>query len=126
MKQPSSSAGVVGGAKCLPCAPAAKGSMDGRLSAAAALGGNVVHGVAALSSELDEYVDENCRSGHGIARLSASLCVRIRMSTAEPPGRHRSVAHGPQRCVFALCGARRLVPQDDEPAGRVQCTGRGG
>ena len=82
MKQPSSSAGVVGGAKCLPCAPAAKGSMDGRLSAAAALGGNVVHGVAALSSELDEYVDENCRSGHGIARLSASLCVRIRMSTA--------------------------------------------
>lgn len=62
MKQPSSSAGVVGGAKCLPCAPAAKGSMDGRLSAAAALGGNVVHGVAALSSELDDYVDENCRS----------------------------------------------------------------
>ena len=101
MKQPSSSAGVVGGAKCLPCAPAAKGSMDGRLSAAAALGGNVVHGVAALSSELDEYVDENCRSGHGIARLSASLCVRIRMSTAGPP------VGGARASALCVCFVRR-------------------
>ena len=99
MKQPSSSAGVGGGTKCLPCAPAAKASMDVRLSAAAALGGNVVHGVAALSSELDEYVDENCRSGRW-NRSPQCLAVRAYMhvhrGAAGPP-----VAQG--RRLSAVC-----------------------
>jgi hypothetical protein len=58
MKQPNGNA-----ATAKLGAAASKASVDARLSAAAALGGNVVHGVAALSAELDEYVDENCRSG---------------------------------------------------------------